>query len=102
MGLGLNVRWAPEGAARLGDHLQPLDVLRALLAELDGLPGDVGPLYRERLGTLGQQVRVHLPGGAELEGRALDVEPDGRLVLLDPCGLTHRVDTGDVVHLRRA
>jgi hypothetical protein len=26
--------------------------------------------------------------------------PDGRLVVLDDCGITHRFDTGDVVHLR--
>ena len=35
-----------------------------------------------------------------VEGRALDVEPDGRLVVLDECGITHRFDAGDVVHLR--
>jgi BirA family biotin operon repressor/biotin-[acetyl-CoA-carboxylase] ligase len=102
VGLGLNVGWAPEGAARLGDHLDPLEVLRVLLAELDGLPDDVGPQYRARLGTLGQQVRVLLPDGGELEGRALDVEADGRLVVLDACGITHRIGAGDVVHLRPA
>ncbi|MEY4338407.1 MAG: Biotin protein ligase terminal domain, partial [Actinomycetota bacterium] len=40
-----------------------------------------------------------LPDGA-VEGRALDVERDGRLVVLDECGITHRFDVGDVVHLR--
>ncbi len=102
VGLGLNVGWAPDGAARLGDRFAPLDVLRAVLEEFDGLPDDVGPSYRERLATLGRTVRVYLPSGDELEGRALDVDPDGRLVVLDACGLTHRIDTGDIVHLRHA
>ena len=38
------------------------------------------------------------PGSAVI-GRAFDVMPDGRLVVLDECGITHRFDTGDVVHL---
>ena len=100
VGLGLNVGWAPEGAARLGGDLTPLDALRAVLGELDGLPDEIGPVYREHLATLGQPVRVILPGDGELEGRALDVEPDGRLVVLDSCGISHRIDAGDVVHQR--
>lgn len=102
VGLGLNVGWAPEGAARLGDGIDPLDVLAALLAAYDELPGDVLPAYRAALATLGSAVRVDLAAGEHLEGRALGVEPDGRLVVLDTCGVTHRVDTGDVVHLRPA
>jgi len=35
-----------------------------------------------------------------VEGRALDVETDGRLVVLDRCGVTHRFAVGDVVHVR--
>jgi hypothetical protein len=30
------------------------------------------------------------------------VEPDGRLVILDDCAFSHRIDTADVVHLRPA
>ena len=56
--------------------------------------------YRAALGTLGRGVRVELPDGV-VEGTATDVEPDGRLVLLDTCGVTHRFAAGDVVHLRR-
>jgi BirA family biotin operon repressor/biotin-[acetyl-CoA-carboxylase] ligase len=51
------------------------------------------------LATIGQSVRVELPESV-ITGRALDVMPDGRLVVLDDCGITHRFDTGDVVHLR--
>ncbi len=104
VGLGMNIGWAPPGAARLGDGVHPLDVLGALLAAFDRLPADPGEVherYRMSLATLGQQVRVEQAGGV-LEGRAVDVEPDGRLVVLDGCATTHRLDVGDVVHLRPA
>ena len=100
VGIGMNVRWAPEGAARLGKGVDPLDVLAALLAAYDALPADVLPLYRQRLGTLGRAVRVELPGGEVINGRAVDADPDGRLVVLDACAVTHRLDVGDIVHLR--
>ena len=107
VGIGINVGWCPPEGARLADGdgapagLGPLDVLRDLLVAYDELPADVAPLYRSNLGTLGRAVRVELADGL-LEGRAIDVEPDGRLVVLDACGISHRVDTGDVVHLRAA
>jgi BirA family biotin operon repressor/biotin-[acetyl-CoA-carboxylase] ligase len=101
LGIGLNVGWAPVDAARLGDGVQPLELLADLLAAYDRLPADVHLRYRERLGTLGRRVRVVLPDG-ELVGTALDVERDGRLVVVDECAVSHRVDVGDVVHLRPA
>jgi BirA family biotin operon repressor/biotin-[acetyl-CoA-carboxylase] ligase len=100
VGMGMNVGWAPEGAARLGDGIDPLAVLRELLVALDELPEDLMSEYRSRLATLGRTVRVELPGGESCEGRAMDVESDGRLVVLDECGLTHRFDVGDVIHVR--
>ncbi len=99
VGIGINVGWAPPEAARLGDGIDPLRVLARLLAAFDGLPGDIAPDYRARLGTLGRHVRVDLADGA-VDGRAIDVDPDGRLLVLDECGITHRIDTGDVIHLR--
>jgi BirA family biotin operon repressor/biotin-[acetyl-CoA-carboxylase] ligase len=104
VGIGLNVGWCPEGAARLGDRIAPTDVLRALLEAYDRLPADPTDLaaaYRAALGTIGRQVRVELPDGV-VEGTAVDVEPDGRLVVLDACAVTHRLSVGDVVHLRPA
>lgn len=103
VGLGLNIGWAPEGAAELGAQYAPADVLAALLAAFDTLPADVGDLhdlYVARLATLGQEVRVELPAGEPLIGRAIGVARDGRLVVLDACAITHRIDAGDVVHLR--
>ncbi len=101
VGMGLNVGWCPDGAARLGDGIAPLDVLRALLAAYDRLPDDIAEPYRDALGTLGRQVRIELPVGV-VEGTAVDIEPDGRLVVLDACAVTHRFAVGDVVHLRPA
>jgi BirA family transcriptional regulator, biotin operon repressor / biotin---[acetyl-CoA-carboxylase] ligase len=99
IGLGLNVRWAPDGAARLGPEAAPLDVLTALLAAYDRLPADITPRYRQELATLGRRVRIELADGA-LDGTATDVDRDGRLIVVDACGITHRVDVGDVVHVR--
>jgi BirA family biotin operon repressor/biotin-[acetyl-CoA-carboxylase] ligase len=99
VGIGLNIGWAPEGASRLGDGYDPVDVLDAMLAAYDALPDDITDMYRARLATIGQSVRVEL-SGSDVVGRAMDVLPDGRLVVLDECGITHRFDTGDIVHLR--
>jgi len=102
VGLGLNVGWAPDGGARLGDGVVPADVLRAVLRAYDELPVDIGSRYRAALSTLNRRVRIDLPGGDEVVGSAVDVEPDGRLVVVDECAMTHRFSAGDVVHLRPA
>jgi BirA family biotin operon repressor/biotin-[acetyl-CoA-carboxylase] ligase len=99
VGLGLNVGWAPEGAARLDavapGVTTPHALLAAVLRAYDALPDDVHDLYRAALDTIGREVRVEMPSG-DLEGRAVDVERDGRLVVIDGCAITHRVDAGDV------
>ena len=99
VGLGLNVGWAPDGAVKLGSDVDPLDVLWALLAAFDRLPADISARYREQLATLGRRVRIELAGGA-LEGTAIDVDPEGRLVVVDACAVAHRIDVGDVIHVR--
>jgi BirA family biotin operon repressor/biotin-[acetyl-CoA-carboxylase] ligase len=55
--------------------------------------------YREGCATLGQQVRVELPGG-QLTGAASDVDATGELVLTAEDGSRTTVSAGDVVHLR--
>ena len=72
VGIGLNIGWAPEGAARLGDGYDPVDVLDAMLVAYDDLPDDITDIYRTSLVTIGQSVRVEL-SGSEVVGRALDV-----------------------------
>lgn len=99
VGIGVNCRWAPPGAARLGDDVDPLALLARMLREYDALPADVWPAYREALATIGMRVRVELVDG-ELLGTAVDVERDGRLLVRDDADVVHRLATGDVVHLR--
>lgn len=101
VGIGLNLGWAPEGAAKLGARISPAQALAALLESYDSLPIDIAAEYRDRLATLGKRVRVELPSGAVV-GTAVDVEADGRLVVVDEFAITHRLSIGDVVHLRSA
>lgn len=98
VGIGMNLAWAPDGAARLGD-VDPVVALDALLDAFDALPASIDDRYRAALSTLGRQVRVERTDH-DVVGRAVDVEPDGRLVVIDECAVTHRFDVGDVVHLR--
>jgi BirA family biotin operon repressor/biotin-[acetyl-CoA-carboxylase] ligase len=102
VGIGVNIGWAPEGAARLGTGVERRQVLAELLIAFDELPVDVSALYREHLATIGQEVRVEFGDDRVLVGRAIGVETDGRLIVLDECATTHRIDSGDVVHLRPA
>lgn len=99
VGLGLNVRWCPPGAARLGPDHDPLDVLAATLAAVDDQPCDILDEYRRQLLTIGRRVRVELVGRV-MEGRATDVDAEGRLLVTDDSGGEHWLDAGDVVHLR--
>jgi BirA family transcriptional regulator, biotin operon repressor / biotin---[acetyl-CoA-carboxylase] ligase len=55
--------------------------------------------YQRWCSTLGRQVRVSLPGGAAVEGRALEIDESGRLMVQSAAGLVP-VSAGDVVHVR--
>jgi biotin-(acetyl-CoA carboxylase) ligase len=55
--------------------------------------------YRELCATLGRQVRVELPGGECVVGKAIDVEEAGRLVV-QGADREHLLSAGDVVHVR--
>jgi BirA family biotin operon repressor/biotin-[acetyl-CoA-carboxylase] ligase len=110
VGIGLNVAWSPLDAICLRDAsgnagLEPLDVLMRMLVEIDRLEAlSVVDLHREyvsSLSTIGREVRIERIDGAFVEGRAVDVDDDGRLVVLDTCAVTHRIEVGDVIHLRR-
>lgn len=103
VGIGLNVAWAPEGAACLGVDVSRDDVLDALLASLGdrldaGWPA-VARAHREACVTLGRRVRVELVDGEVFEGTAADVDDAGRLLVEVPACL-RTVEVGDVVHLR--
>ena len=111
VGLGLNVGWAPDGAARLSEFrdVHRDDVLVELVAALDDLcdscvtirkSDEFHESYCRNLSTIGRSVRVELPSGSVLEGRALGVGVDGRLEVLDACAMSHHIDVADIVHLR--
>ncbi len=103
VGIGMNVGWAPEGAARLGDGVTRDSALEALLAELGPLVGawdDVAAAYRAGCVTVGRSVRVEMPDPADtFTGVAADIDADGHLLVeTDVCIKT--VAAGDIIHLR--
>ena len=109
VGIGCNLGWAPPGATSLADsgwtqEATPDEFLRAMLPVIDALLSldemSLHATYVERLSTIGRAVRAEMPDGHHIVGRAVSVEPDGQLVILDDCAITHRVNTADVVHLR--
>lgn len=81
-GIGINLTWAPQGAAQLdepGDQL-----LKRLQSAIDrwgvAPPGQVLARWRELSDTIGKRVRVQLPGRV-VEGTAQDIDAAGNLVV---------------------
>lgn len=109
VGIGVNVTWAPDdkGCVRrdLDISVTPVAMLPLMLRALDDMMSRVDSRahvcgrYRERLLTLGQAVRIELPGDRSVSGLAVDVDDDGRL-LVDVDGSIDTFDVGDVVHAR--
>lgn len=56
--------------------------------------------YRAVSGTIGQDVRAHLPDGSVLVGTAVDVDTAGRIVVETSGGARTALSAADVVHLR--
>lgn len=120
VGIGLNVSLradelpVPEATSMAIEQADCTDrdpLLRAVLRELDswlrpwsqhrGDPDSSGlrAAYRQCCATLGEQVRVELPGGRELLGTAVDVDGEGRLVVSSDAQ-RRALSAGDVTHLR--
>jgi BirA family biotin operon repressor/biotin-[acetyl-CoA-carboxylase] ligase len=120
IGLGLNVSLRDDelpvptatSLALAGSAVTDREpVLRAWLRELerhyrafvaaDGDAERAGLLdaYRSSCATIGRQVQVSMPGDRLLEGEAVDVDAEGRLVLRTDEGL-QALASGDVVHVR--
>ncbi|WP_074713232.1 biotin--[acetyl-CoA-carboxylase] ligase [Arthrobacter alpinus] len=88
-----------------------LNKFASLYHEFVAVGGDAGralesgpsvmELAENFMGTLGQQVRAELPGGAILLGTATALQGDGSLLVRDVAGTVHAVSAGDVIHLRR-
>jgi BirA family transcriptional regulator, biotin operon repressor / biotin---[acetyl-CoA-carboxylase] ligase len=118
VGIGLNVTLresekphsaatslALEGAATTDRVTVLAAVLRELATRYEtwvdaaGDPSTILPSYRELSATLGRPVRVELPDGTFLEGKARDLDDDGRLIV-DTAGGPRPLAAGDVTHLR--
>ena len=108
VGTGCNVNWAPAGACSVSEHTgtehEPTEVLQRILEAFDRLfglaPESIDQRYRASIDTVGRRVKVELPGGEHLVGRAVQVNADGALEVIDECAVTHRFHAADVVHLR--
>jgi BirA family transcriptional regulator, biotin operon repressor / biotin---[acetyl-CoA-carboxylase] ligase len=81
-GIGINLTWAPEGAARLDEPRDELLVrLRVAIERWSSTPGDeVLDRWRELSDTIGKLVRIELPDRI-VEGIAEDIDPNGNLIV---------------------
>lgn len=95
VGIGINLTWAPPGAARLERNRDELlGVLREKLATWTAAPNaSLLERWRQLSDTIGSRVRVELPSRT-FEGIAEDIAEDGSLIV---DGET--VSAGDVIHL---
>ncbi|MFG2871623.1 biotin--[acetyl-CoA-carboxylase] ligase [Streptomyces sp. NPDC048338] len=121
VGLGINVTLGEAelpvptaGSLLLADAVStdrdPL--LRAVLRSLeqwygqwvraggDPVASGLQAAYTEGCATLGRRVRAELPGERMLEGEAVTLDGDGRLVVATEGGGTEAVSAGDIVHVR--
>lgn len=81
-GIGINLTWAPEGAAQLDEPRdQLLKRLRAAMERWTSAGADeVVARWRELSDTIGKRVRVTLPESI-VEGTAQDIDEAGNLVV---------------------
>ena len=77
-GIGINLTWAPEGAAKLEQPRDPLlDRLRACIETWTTAPSDrVLRRWRELSATIGRRVRID-----STEGLAEDIGANGELIV---------------------
>ncbi len=122
VGIGLNVTTTAEelglptatslalaGAATTDRGVLLRAIVREFVAHEDGwraAGGDaetsgLAALTREACVTLGEQVRVMLPGGRDFVGTAVRLARDGQLIVRTADGEAS-VAAGDIVHLRLA
>jgi BirA family biotin operon repressor/biotin-[acetyl-CoA-carboxylase] ligase len=123
IGMGLNVRWPLPGDPafptelagsavalnHLGRDVDRPELLAEILRRLDDVyralvsdgPEALLAAWRGHSATLGRRVRVDL-GADDLVGTAVDLSPEGHLVVETIDGDRRTVAVGDVVHLRPA
>jgi BirA family biotin operon repressor/biotin-[acetyl-CoA-carboxylase] ligase len=111
IGVGINVGMSkqelpvPHATSLALHHFSELDrnqILATFLSTFEELyerwqkGEDLRHLYRERSETIGREVRIEHPNGTRINGKAVDITPEGELVLDNGV----RVTVGDIVHLR--
>jgi BirA family biotin operon repressor/biotin-[acetyl-CoA-carboxylase] ligase len=81
-GIGINLTWAPEGAARLDEPRdQLLERLGPAMERWSSAPAaQVLARWRELSDTVGKKVRIELPDRI-VEGTASDIDASGALVV---------------------
>jgi len=81
-GIGINLSWAPEDAAKLDEpRAELLERLRAGMERWASAPAaEVVARWRELSDTIGQKVRVELPDRI-VEGTVQDIDEVGNLVV---------------------
>jgi len=94
-GIGINLSWAPAGAATLG---QPRDqVIERLVPAVErwssAPPAEVLTRWRQLSDTIGRRVRVMLPDG-DFEGVAQDINERGELMVDG-----NAISAGSLIHL---
>jgi BirA family biotin operon repressor/biotin-[acetyl-CoA-carboxylase] ligase len=94
-GIGVNLTWAPDGAARLDvPRDQLMERLRPAIKRWCSAPApEVLGRWRELSDTLGRKVRVELPDRA-FEGIAEDIDEHGALIVDGAV-----VSAGSLIHL---
>jgi len=103
IGLGLNLTESPlETAASLAEHGAPIrrgDLILALWRALHRERSDTEILeaHRRRSATLGRRVSMRMAAGRSIEGVAVDIDPDGRLVVEAGDG-TRAIASGECIH----
>ncbi|KHK99615.1 biotin--acetyl-CoA-carboxylase ligase [Microbacterium mangrovi] len=83
--------------ALIADYVDGLD--RALAALAGGASDAVRSSVQTVCATIGREVRVSLPDGSTVSGRAERLDDDGRLVVASDVG-ERALSAGDVVHVR--
>lgn len=120
VGIGLNVTLrseelpVPEATSLAIEHASCTDrepLLQALLGTLDSdvrhwcehegdpIASGIREAYQARCATLGEPVRVELPGRPAMVGTAMEIDTEGRLVVLAD-GRRQALSAGDVIHVR--
>ncbi|MGB4136027.1 MAG: biotin--[acetyl-CoA-carboxylase] ligase [Microbacterium sp.] len=96
------ISFAAVGVAADADRLVA-DYVTGLARWTDALgAAELREAVAARCLTIGQQVRVSLPGGGEIVGSAEGLDDGGRLVVTDASGIPHPISAGDIVHVRPA